>query len=132
VFTDFDEQLYICSMCAFDPTLASLAKIEAASVKCVLCRRDVGKAIDINHRRTKETFRALLRFHFGEWAYNGHLGGDEISQVLSRPNPIVDHINSDAVEEVCLRVYESGYETPDAGISLFEDPPISWTPQMAR
>jgi len=114
-----DDELCVCQACAVEPMLASLARPAGASSRCVLCLREGGNLIDINCRGTKEAFRAALRFHYSEWAYNGHLGGNEISQVLSSANPIIDHGNKDGVHEICDRVYESGYETADLGISLF-------------
>jgi hypothetical protein len=75
--------------------------------------------IDVNARRTREILRALLRFHFSEWDYNGHIGGEDIERLLGRPNPIIEHSNECGVEEICLIAYESGYETADLGVSLF-------------
>lgn len=96
------DELHICSTCAVALELKALAEPASPSPKCVLCDRVAGEAIDLNRRRVQEVFRALLRYHFSEWAYNGHLDGDEISRVLSRPNPIIDHTNELGVEDVCL------------------------------
>jgi len=110
---------HICSDCVRDPVLQSLAQAVPDPLTCVLCTNRSRTVIDLDLRHTRQVLRALLRFHFDEWAYNGHLGGDSIEQVLCRPNPIFDHSNAEGVEELCWAAYEGGYETDDIGVSLF-------------
>jgi hypothetical protein len=85
----------------------------------MLCGFPSQSVIDVDLRHTRQVLRALVRFHFDESAYNGHLGGDSIEGVLLRPNPILDHSNADGVDSLCLDVFDEGYETPALGISLF-------------
>ena len=39
-----------------------------------------------------DVFKAIVRYHYSELAYNPHLGGDDLWRILKEPNPI---LNSD-------------------------------------
>lgn len=109
----------LCTQCCKDEVLRSLALELDPAEACILCGREKRFSIDLTDRRTKETFRALLRFHFHEREYNGHLGGDDFFFLLSRDNPLVDHSRREGVDDLCVEVIENGYETEDVGVSLF-------------
>jgi hypothetical protein len=40
-------------------------------------------------RRLAELFKTLVRFHYAEWDYNEHWGGDRLSTLLRKSNPIL-------------------------------------------
>src|SRR5687768_13391113 len=88
---------YLCADCATDHVLSSLALPGPSSHLCLLCGSSARRSIDLDVRHSREVLRALLRYHFDEWHYNRHLGGDHIETLLRCDNPIFRHSNADAV-----------------------------------
>jgi hypothetical protein len=43
-------------------------------------------------------FKALLRYNYSEWEYNGHLGGESLESIFYRENPIL-HFDDKTDEE---------------------------------
>ncbi|MFO0805495.1 MAG: RES family NAD+ phosphorylase [Gemmataceae bacterium] len=80
------------------------------------------KALDGNDAELRNLIRALVRYHFSEWHYNSHFGGDPLEALLMRENPITSfqpHWHSDRYDEVVQGFFDTGYEDYDKGISLF-------------
>ena len=91
-----EAQLSLCLDCAKHPSLKALVEAHAATgVTCGVCHAPPNVAsaaceiaqIDALTNLTK----ALVRFYFSEYLYNGHWGGDvEPEDLLAEPNPITE------------------------------------------
>jgi hypothetical protein len=71
--------------------------------------------------------RALVRFHYDEWIYNTHWGGDGAPEsLLYRENPIVEHASAPGfpreagdIEGFFSSLFDPPYPGYDKGIALF-------------
>jgi len=87
-----DEPFFICSDCAKDIYLKNYiltnSNIQAI---CTICLKDK-LCVDItNDNKITEFCRFLIRYHFPEYVYNSHWGGDVIEKILFDENPIITH-----------------------------------------
>jgi hypothetical protein len=68
-------------------------------------------------------FKALIRYHFSEWEYNRHLGGDNLECLFYQENPILNfypETDLAVFEQVILSIIEGrAYEDYEKGVSLF-------------
>lgn len=110
---------FLCVECAVDSRLIEEAGKTSRPHKCILCGHKRGTAINLSSRSVKELLRALIRFHYDEWDYNGHLGGENFDEMLSKPNPIVVPRSEEAIEQFCWFPFEEGYESDSLGVSLY-------------
>ena len=89
--------LSICATCAKHPRLKRFVKdYGAPGYQCGIClRSDLIASAPAKHAALSSLIRALVRFHYDEWIYNGHWGGDEEPEsLLSRENEIVEHASA--------------------------------------
>ncbi len=78
--------------------------------------------LDSDDAELRSLVRALVRFHYSEWDYNEHWGGDGLEGLFLRENAITNyspHWDDEAYEEAILGFFDQGYEEYDKGISLF-------------
>jgi len=114
---------YICSNCAKDQHLKILIDQEGEIISaCDICHSSNVKGLDCKNASLRSLFRALLRYHYSEWQYNIHMGGDGLEALFLKNNPITNYDKSwniNIYEEVLLEFLQNGYEPYDKGISLF-------------
>jgi len=113
----------ICINCVKEPTLKQLVKNEGVNGTCFLCGSS-NLILDTENDRFFQLTKALVRFHYSEWDYNEHWGGDGYSSLFyGEDNRFFDEnrSNSDELyEEIVLSIIEgSVYEDYDKGISIF-------------
>ena len=114
----------VCIKCVKDSHLKQLIKNEGAVTDCTICGEASNKAIDSDNSNFFELAKAVLRFHYSEWDYNHHLGGDGYESMFYGEDNIffnIDRSNSDdAYEELVLSITEGpAYEDYDKGVSVF-------------
>ena len=113
----------LCTSCINNNSLRSVIESEGTSTAtCTVCGATDVAAIDCANTELRSKFRALIRYHFSEWHYNRHWGGDSIEELLFSENPITNYEtdwNSDEYEGALLEIIEPAYEEYDEGISLF-------------
>jgi hypothetical protein len=79
------------------------------------------------HDALSSLVRALFRFYFNEWEYNGHLGGDgEPESLLSSENEIVEHgttpgfpRSAETSEAFLVGLFYPPYPDYDKGIAVY-------------
>jgi hypothetical protein len=84
----------ICIECAKHPSLKGFVeKHGSTGYECGICHRsDLIASAPTEHEALSSLVRALVRFHYDEWTYNGHWGGQrEPESILCCENPIVQH-----------------------------------------
>lgn len=89
--------------------------------ECNICHsRDV-PTLAAAHPLLKRIYRALIRVHYSEWAYNTHLGGTHLSELLFGRNNVMN-LDTEASREhfeCALQEIERGwYPVTDEEISL--------------
>lgn len=110
----------VCTRCAKEPALIRLIVDKGQRVeRCTLCSTENAQAIDTESIEFKGVFRALIRFHFSEWQYNIHYGGDGLQALFDTENPILRHdLRPDDLEDSILPAIEDGYECAGVPISV--------------
>jgi hypothetical protein len=89
--------LSICVTCAKHPSLKRFVKDHGATgYECGICHRsDLIASAPAKHEAPSSLVRALIRFYYDEWTYNGHWGGNqEPESLLSHENEIVEHASA--------------------------------------
>lgn len=90
--------------------------------KCKICGIKNIKALDCTNNKLTQLFKALIRYNFSEWEYNGHWGGEAIESLFYRENPILNydrHIDEEALEGAILTLIDNVYEDYERGVTLF-------------
>jgi hypothetical protein len=123
----------ICMDCAKDIILSRYINEKGiSSGKCSLCQGlNTTKFIRIDDTsQIKDVFKSLIRYHYSEWDYNSHWGGNRLEFLLSRDNPIIDHTriklgkDDTDIEEVIFPLVEDFSwppyaDDPSTGVSLY-------------
>ncbi len=78
------DTLSICSECAKHPALKKFVLSHGATGnECGICHRgDRIASAPAQHGALSSLIRALVRFFYDEWTYNGHWGGDKEPESL--------------------------------------------------
>jgi hypothetical protein len=121
--------LSICAACAKHPSLKRFVKDHGATGnECGICHRsDLIASAPANHEALSSLVRALVRFYYDEWIYNGHWGGDhEPESLLCRENEIVEHATSpgfprsaETSEEFLVGLFDPPYPDYDKGVAVY-------------
>lgn len=91
--------LSLCVDCARDETLRAFIRAHPGQdERCGGCLRHALAVVVCalaQRERLSYVLRALVRFHYDESEYNGHIGGDSPEQLLVEDNPIlaIDAVN---------------------------------------
>jgi len=119
----------ICTMCAKHPSLKRFVENHGAvGYECGICHRsDLIASAPAAYEALSSLVRALVRFHYDEWNYNHHWGGDEEPSVLlCHENKIVEHTpapgfprSAEASEELLVGLFDPPYPDYDKGISVY-------------
>lgn len=114
---------YLCSNCLKDKALLKVVVSRGTNVeKCEVCGATNVAALNCDDNELKSKVRSLIRFHYSEWHYNTHLGGDQLESLFFTENPITnfcDNWNKGKYEEAILEFLEPAYENYEDGICLF-------------
>lgn len=114
---------YLCSKCLKDRALLKVVALRGMGVDlCEVCGATNVVALSSEDAELKSKVRSLIRFHYSEWHYNTHLGGDGLESLFYAKNPITNYYdgwNDEKYEESVLEFIEPAYEKYDEGISLF-------------
>jgi len=78
----------ICINCANAPLLKSLVSKSSLSGKCSICQSKSKQILRTSEDIFVKAIKALIRYHYSEWAYHSTLGGDSIERLLMLENPI--------------------------------------------
>jgi hypothetical protein len=115
----------VCSRCAKDPVLKRLiGRRSTNEARCDVCRSKKVPVLDVKDRALRNMVRALVRYHYSEWDYNSHWGGDGLESLLMEENLITTYspeaaYNEEAYLDFTAEVFDTGYEDYDKGVSLF-------------
>jgi RES domain-containing protein len=114
---------YICQKCVREKHLKKLIELEGKTAKCSNCGEEF-KCIDIMNPSFFQLVKALVRFHYSEWEYNHHLGGDGYDSLFySNANIFFAadrSVSEDAYEEIVANIVGGPfYEDYDKGVSVF-------------
>jgi len=119
----------ICVECAKHPSLKKFVqKHRSTGFECGIChRRDMIASTPAKHEALSSLVRALVRFHYDEWSYNPHWGGEDRPELLLyAENPIVEHEASpgfprDAAESegFLMDLFDPPYLDYDKGITIY-------------
>lgn len=123
------DALSICSACAKHPTLKRFVLNHGATGnECGIChRRDQIASAPAEHVALSSLVRALVRYFYDEWIYNGHWGGNEEPEsLLSKENEIVEHAatrgfprSAESSEPFLVGLFDDPYPDYDKGIAIY-------------
>ncbi len=104
---------YLCAECSKDIYLKNYVKVNAKSkASCTICLNEV-RTLNISVDTEIVDFcRFLIRYHFPEYDYNTHWGGDDLPQQFYSDNPIISHQFAD-LDNRDIEVEEFLYELFD-------------------
>lgn len=114
---------YICTACAKDEHLKALIKSKGKKYKCSLCKEDE-IALSSQNNQLFQLYKALIRFHFNEWEYNGHFGGNGFENLFYGEDNIFFNESrikkSEIYDDIVTNISERKmYEEYDKGITLY-------------
>ena len=128
------EPCSICVECAKHPSLEKFVlKHVTIGHECGICqRRDLIASAPAKYEALSSLVRALVRFHYEEWNYNHHWGGEDGPvPLLCDENPIVEHkaapgFPHDAGESegFLTDLFDPPYPDYDKGISIYDGMPM--------
>lgn len=114
---------YLCSNCLKDRALLKIVASRGMAIEqCEVCGATNVAALSSDDAEFKSKVRSLIRFHYSEWHYNTHLGGDGLESLFYGENPITNYCNGwndEKYEESVLEFIDPAYEKYEEGISLF-------------
>ena len=123
------EPLSICIECAKHPSLKKFVNEHGAKgYVCGIChRRDLIASDPAEHHALSSLVRALVRFHYDEWSYNSHWGGEHGPEpLLCGENPVVEHAatsgfprDASESEGFLMGLFDPPYPDYDKGISIY-------------
>lgn len=113
----------LCLKCMKNESLRDVVIFRGAKLsQCEICGATDVIALNCDDNELKTKVRSLIRFHYSEWHYNSHMGGDGLESLFYRENPITNfnhQWNQDRYEEAVLEFLEPAYEKYDEGICLY-------------
>jgi hypothetical protein len=119
----------ICIECAKHRSLKQFVKkCGAVGYECGICRRrDLIASAPAEYDALSSLVRALVRFHYDEWSYNRHWGGDEEPPtMLCSENPILEHAATPGFpreagesEGFLMGLFDPPYPDYDKGIGVY-------------
>lgn len=137
LYANFDPEadigaMTLCESCAKHASLkAFVAKYAAEGPVCGICQRVDAPylACAVAEKSQLENLvKALVRFFYHEYEYNGHWGGDEEPEVLlAKENPILEHADAPGFERSAEKsadfLYDffsaNPYPPVESGVSVY-------------
>lgn len=113
----------VCVDCIREPHLKKLVEEEGENGNCTSCG-SVTQSIDTSYNRFFQLIKALIRFHYSEWDYNTHWGGDSYHSLFYGEDNILFYEsrtrNEDSYEDMVSPIVGGPvYEDYDKGVSVF-------------
>jgi len=113
----------ICLRCVKDESLKTLVTKIGILKNCTLCGEKV-ISVDYENRNLFLLVKAILRFHYSEWEYNPHWGGDNYEFLFYGEENIFflkeRALSAELYEDLVATILDGpAYEDYDKGISLF-------------
>ncbi|MBP1222337.1 RES family NAD+ phosphorylase [Flavobacterium sp. 1355] len=118
-----EDELLLCIECAKDIRLKKLIKRINKKGLCSCCENNEF-IIDVDSNEFIQIIKALIRYHYSEWDYNEHWGGNGYGSLFYKSDNIFlnkgNFKDEDVYDELinrieCLEVYEDY----DKGVSIF-------------
>lgn len=78
----------LCSECARDETIRSHLLEHGSPGTCTLCRQRQLYTAKLSSMTN--LCKSVIRYHFSEFEYNRHWGGEELETLLQQVNPVLD------------------------------------------
>ena len=112
----------ICSDCISEVNLKQLVKNHNNIDYCNFCKKK-GHIIDYESDNFYYLIKALIRYHFDEWEYNHHWGGDSLYKLIENNNFFFNQGNFEDPNDLDILTelianFEA-YEDYRTGISLY-------------
>ncbi|MDR6521203.1 RES family NAD+ phosphorylase [Variovorax atrisoli] len=114
----------VCIDCAKEPNIKALIKADGQLGRCEICTED-GRVHPSSNNRFFQLCKALIRFHYNEWDYNTHWGGDGIEALFYGPDNIFFNeeraAQRDEYDDLVLDATQFGdvYEDYNKGVTVF-------------
>ncbi len=117
------EKILVCLDCVKDKRYKLLIKKNNTNGICTCCGNQ-HYVIDIDSNDFIQMTKALIRYHYSEWDYNRHFGGDEIYTLLAREDNIfLNKLNFKDSNIYAQLIYNmswfAAYEDYEKGVSIF-------------
>lgn len=114
--------MYLCSSCIKEKCLKKfLLEKETIISKCHLCNKSQ-PCVDCGNKEFSSLFKAMFRYYYSQWEYDGHLGGTSFENLFRKDNYLLNYdpnILEENIEDIVLELLEPVYEKYEEGISLF-------------
>lgn len=119
----YEDGIFICLECVREIRYKKLIENLNVQGLCTCCG-STDLIIDADSEEFVQMTKALIRYHYSEWDYNHHFGGDDIVTLFSEDCNIFlnkqNFNNSEVYEELLNRIDAlEGYEEYEKGVSLF-------------
>jgi RES domain-containing protein len=113
----------LCVACVRDRNLKALIERQGIDSTCVNCG-ETRRCLDTESDDFFQLTKALVRFHFSEWEYNTHWGGDGYESLFyGEDNVFFDpgrSLSEDAYDDLVTSITCGDvYEDYDKGVSIF-------------
>lgn len=113
----------ICHECVREKHLRTLIEREGVVAQCTNCEEKT-VCLDVESPHFFQLVKALVRFHYSEWDYNPHWGGDEYESLFCGDGNIFFEprrsVSKDAYDEIVANIVAGPvYEDYDRGVSVF-------------
>ena len=113
---------FICIDCVKDLSLKKVISRKGIDNNiCDVCH-ETRRGTDANNNLFQQLFKALIRFHYHEYEYNTHWGGDSLESFFYSENPILECRNDKDEDGLCAVLEDlihNVYEDYDKGVTLF-------------
>lgn len=94
------EAFYICLECAKDIYLKNYIERNSTNNNlCTICLKKKPSVYVSNNTLIINFCRFLIRYHYPEYEYNGHWGGEDLPHLFYFDNPIISHLFADRDEK---------------------------------
>lgn len=118
-----DGEILICTECVKDKRYKKLIETIGKAGVCTCCGQN-GLIINEESNEFIQMTKALIRYHYSEWDYNHHFGGDDFISLFTEDDNVFfkkENFKSlDIYEELLNRIDGvEVYEDLDQGVSLF-------------
>lgn len=118
-----DDEILLCIQCVKDIRFKKLIQSISQKGFCNCCENN-DYVIDVDSNEFTQMTKALIRYHYSEWDYNEHWGGDGYGSLFYEDDNIFfnkqNFKNEEVYEELINRIecFEV-YEDYDKGVSIF-------------
>lgn len=115
-----NDQIQLCIECAKDIRLKKLIRNNGVKGLCTCCENNEF-IIDVEGNEFIQMIKALIRYHFSEWDYNKHWGGDGYIPLIEENFINKENFNNQDICDELMDIIDSFkvYENYDEGVSIF-------------